>query len=154
MNHLARECKIFTRYLISELPSEYVLEKYEAYHTQPTARLFQLAGLFDRNLLAFARLHPIATQLADSYSRCLCCHSALRKKLFLTLAILESCAPSYRSIDAVDPGGRYWLIAKMLLRAALAAGVLLLSVLLLLPCHLVCSLAQRLFTADSVTRPN
>lgn len=129
---LEAECRRFTRYLLDEAPSPYVLACYQrAHRVSPD---FTPHGAFDRAAL---RLAATAPGLADAHARLFAPTSALRRKLVLLLAILEASAPSYRRVDAPGPRGRVsaWLrlcwIGVWGGLAALVGSALLLPVQLL-----------------------
>jgi hypothetical protein len=137
MNLLDRECEVFCGYLIGHKPREYVLSKYREFHDLPSAAGQLRGGAFDRTLLTVARRHPAAARLADAYARVALPAGPLRKKLVLLLAILESCAPTHRHVAAVDGAPGVWLWARLLLATAFAGGVLLASLALFGPWHLL-----------------
>jgi len=120
---LVHECAVFARYLVGSAPSPYVLEKYLHAHEKSSAYL--PSGFFDRALVRFAAQGGRRTRLADSYACLLARKSALRKKLVLLSAILESCAPSHEIFDSVDANPRLVLLARLA-----GAGVLFLAHLL------------------------
>jgi len=150
MIQLARECETFCRYLIRNQPTDYVVRKYQEYHSTKI-QLFEAVSLFDRSVLKFARLHPATTLLVDAYCRWFCRHSVLRRKLFLTLAILECCAPSYREIDSVVTGGKPKQMALMVLRVAMALVVHVVSVVALLPWQMICGITDTLRRSAKAT---
>ncbi len=134
-NHLRRECQVFSRYLIGWEPSPYVLEKYCDAHQKVES--YKASSPFDRFLLWFATMGAFSAQLADSYARVLAPRSALRKKLTLLLAVLESSSPAHKFLDFVDGAN----IASILLRSGLK-GLLfglsfLVAAVVLLPVQLV-----------------
>jgi hypothetical protein len=143
MSELDSECVVFSRYLIGQSPGEYVLSKYREFHQLSAAGKEMQARPFDRTLLAVARVHPAATRLADAYARIALPAGLLRKKLVLTLAILESGAPSHRFVDDVDPAGGARLWARLFLTVAFSGGILLTSVALFAPWHLLSAAATK-----------
>ena len=98
MNHgrMERECRTFVRYLIGRDPDPYVIGKYVEYHSQHGARVAP-ADPFDRFLLDVASSGRLWARLADTYASRFYKHAALRKKLVVTLAVLE-CSPGYFEI--------------------------------------------------------
>jgi hypothetical protein len=84
--------------------------------------LFASGDRFDHYLLAAARRHRVTAGIADAYARVFLPASALRRKLVLLLAILETCPPSYRLIDDVVGGSRPVLLLRLAARAG--AGVI------------------------------
>ena len=128
------ECRVFTRFLIDDDPTPYVIDRYTAAHHHLPS--LEPGGVFDRRLLRFARRAPWATRVADSYARILAPRTALRHRLVTLLAILETCAPSCRAIDAVQRGGRLRLITTVAGRMLVSLAALLVGVLLITPMRL------------------
>lgn len=137
MSALARESRVFARYLLGRPVGEEVLRSYEAAvqggaagpHPEPIA--------FDRLVAALARATPALTRLVDMYSRHFRRTSPVRKRLILMLAILESHAPLYAELDRVDRGGKAVMYARMAFTVLGSGLLLLLGVLLLTPMRLV-----------------
>jgi hypothetical protein len=110
---LERECRTYTRYLIRQDPTSYVIEKYRDFHDKSEAA--KELDPFDRFLVNASVRGPVWARLADSYASRFRKDSALRKKLILTVALLECSAPSFESLDRVPTGA--------FLGAALALGL-------------------------------
>ncbi len=132
---LRRECCIFSCYLSGAEPGAYITEKYLDAHRKLAA--VTPAGGFDALLVNLAAISPLFTRVADSYARLFAPTSALRKKLVLMLALLESSTASEHFVEKVDTGGKAVLSLMLLghgLRfiACLAAGVAILT-----PCRLL-----------------
>ena len=109
---LARECEVFSRYLLGSEPNAYVTEKYlDAHQRDPN---YAGRGSFDHMLARFAARGPQRARLADSYACVLARKSTLRKKLVLLAAILETCSPSQEVFDSVDSSGRVTLVTRLL----------------------------------------
>lgn len=142
MNPLDRECDVFCRYLTGRPAADYIREKYRAFHASPAAAELN-AGRFDRTLVAVAARHPLAARFADAYGAAVRPGGALRQKLVLLVAVLESCAPADLRIDepSARPGVRVWLA----LAAAVAGGVatLLAAAVVFAPWHAVVLLSRR-----------
>lgn len=130
---LERECRTFTRYLVGREPTPYVVGKYCEAHAVSAA--YAAAG-FDARLTRVARTHPAATYLADAHARAFAPRGALRKKLVLVLAILETCPPFYPLLERVVEGRLVLPLLAVGLRAALLVPVLLLGALLFFPLRL------------------
>ena len=132
------ECVAFSHYLVRQRPGDYVLGKYREAHA--TGDLFRgrASSYFDQFLLRAAMRHPLAARLIDSYTAVFFKRSTVRTKWVLLLAILESCAPTYRYFDAPDSSGRWSLALGMLGQGAVFSLTLGLSVLLFLPLQLAC----------------
>lgn len=137
---LDAECRRLTRYLLGEAPSAYVRACYVRAHR--ASRAFTPRGPFDRVALRLAAT-ALGARLADAHARLFAPTSALRCKLLLLLAILESSAPSFHRID--DPGPRTLPLAWLRLAwIGLAAGLAaLVGSLLLLPVQAACRIGAR-----------
>jgi len=127
---LERECHVLARYLGGRAPSRYVVERYLRAHE--TGVLEAQPRGFDRTLVRFAGAHPLAARIADAHARLFAPRSALRDKLVLLLALLETSAPSHRRIDDVAPGGLAGTVVALgfhglVFALCLAAGLLLLG---------------------------
>lgn len=129
---LEAECRRFTAYLLDAPPSPYVIACYVRAHRLTAA--FEPHDRFDRVALRLAVRTP---GLADAHARLFAPASALRRKLVLLLAILETSAPAFRRVD--DPGPPGALVAWLRLAwiGAAAGAAALLGSALLLPVQLV-----------------
>jgi hypothetical protein len=130
---LIDEFRRYARYLAGTSATDYQVERWLDFHRQHPPRA---AGRFDRLLLALARTTP-GLHLADAYSGTLHRNAAVRSRLALALAILESSPPSFAVLDAPDRGGTAWVFIRLSFSAALAAVTLLAAAVLLGPLHLV-----------------
>lgn len=96
VEQLRREANIFTRYLLSRAPSDYVVDKYQEGHRV----IPYLNGAdplpIDALLLKVARRGVLPAWIADTYARIFRQSGPLRQKLVLLAAILES-SPSFHS---------------------------------------------------------
>ena len=137
---LDTECRVFAKYLTGQPPNSYVCRKYAEAHG--CLESLTAGSSFDPVLVKFARTGTIRAKLADSYSQIFSPQSLLRKKLVLILAILETCAPTCRLIDDIDPVAKPFLLAKMAARVAGSLVSLLVGTLLLLPVRLVLSISK------------
>jgi len=137
---IEQECRTLTRYLIGCYPEPYVTEKYSLGHSATTD--FTESDRFGRLLTRVARIHPLLTKMADSYARLFVPHTLLRKKLVLLLAILETCAPSYRLLEDTDSGSRTLLLFRLAWRGTGAVLSLLVGAVLLSPLHLILVLGR------------
>lgn len=123
---LNRECSVFCRYLIRQNPSEYVQRKYREAHRSGMLARSDDADHSDQFLITIARIHPWTTRLVDVYARVFRKSSVVRKKLILTLAILESCAPTHAYLDSVATTS----VPLLLLRSLQQCLIFLLNVAL------------------------
>jgi hypothetical protein len=97
-----RQCRTYARHLSGRAPSRYIIEKYQDFH--------QKIGLangdaFDEVLVSLSARGPFWVQLADCYTTFSCRNSVLRKKLIVTLALLEAAPPTFEILDSVPSGG-------------------------------------------------
>jgi hypothetical protein len=138
---LRLECAVYTRFLTGRAPSPYIQQKYEEF--------YRIRGEFpeletdplERFLVQFSRRGPLFTAIADSYASRFRKRGALRKKLVLLLAILESVPPTSEYLDLPDTGGRLRIILRLgwyavTFLAALGAGLLIIG-----PVHLLTTAA-------------
>jgi uncharacterized protein YbjT (DUF2867 family) len=107
---LRRECQSYTRYLAGMPAMEYIFAKYDAFHRQIG---FPRTTRFDRFLVSVSARGPLWARLADSYASIFCKGSVLRKKLVLTLALLECTPPAFEKLDRVPPGGTAGAIVRL-----------------------------------------
>ncbi len=121
---LAREASVFARYLTGHAVHTYVAERYAA----GQAALPRHRSALDETLVRVARVHPLLTRAADACGCVLAPRSALRQKLVLLTAVLESSHPTNRGFDPVPvtvPGGMLRLAAAGAgFACALALGLL------------------------------
>jgi hypothetical protein len=124
---LTAEGHLFARYLLGRVdPAPEVSERYAA----ACATLFADAPTHQeraRNL--FVRRHPWALPLLDAAAGFIQPHTLLRRKLFLTLAILET-APAHAELFTPEPCARSVLVVRVLFLGVssllkAAAGILL-----------------------------
>jgi nucleoside-diphosphate-sugar epimerase len=122
------------RYLAGVAPTSYQRSKYRDFHAR---RPLTPADAFDALLLRVSRLGGVGLALADSYSALLRRDSALRAKLVLTAAILESSAPSFEVLDSPGPGGPLLAYARIALRGAAAGFSFVLAAAILGPAQII-----------------
>lgn len=135
-SELDRECDVFVRYLGASAGDEYVREQYRAAHAAGVVELPSTTS-FERAVVSLARGAPILLRSLDAHARVFSNGGLLRRKLVLSLAILEVRAPHDEELDT--PTGTS--VPSMFLRMAwlgLGFGALLvLGTLLSLPIWLV-----------------
>ena len=131
---LQTECRVFTRHLIGREPDEYVIRKYTEAHGSLPALAPSLA--VDDPLLRFARRSAVTARLADAYAAMFAPASALRKKLVLLVAILETSRASYQAVDAPLGGSALGALLRLAVTGAGAVAILLLGTVILGPVHL------------------
>jgi hypothetical protein len=128
---LERECRSFTHYLSGKAPSRYIIEKYQDFHQKiglPPER-----DRFGRFLILVSAQGPCWVCLADSYASLWRRNSAVRKKLIVTLALLETAPPTFEMLDRVPPGGRAGAVLRLAAAAMKYAFVLLIATALFTP---------------------
>ncbi|MEO6222675.1 MAG: NAD-dependent epimerase/dehydratase family protein [Vicinamibacterales bacterium] len=135
------ECLAFTRYLLSCDPDAYVVGRY----AEANAVLAALApvGSFDASLIGFAGLSPLCATVADSYCGVFFRKAALRKRLVLLLAILESRAPFSETIDRAVGGSMPRVFARLFITTVAAVLSLLAGTLIFGPTRLLLALVGR-----------
>jgi hypothetical protein len=94
-------------------------------------------------LLGFARSSRITLALADAYAAVFAKASALRKRLVLTLALLETSAPYYERIDAAAGGSPTGAIIRLAGRGTFAAFMLAFGTIVVLPMRLAAVVLPR-----------
>ncbi|TFG52431.1 MAG: hypothetical protein E4H37_05990 [Gemmatimonadales bacterium] len=134
---LRREANIFTRYLLSRAPSDYVVDKYHQGHRVIPYLNGAGALPIDTLLVKVARRGVLSAWIADSYARIFRRSGPLRQKLVLLAAILES-SPSFHS----DMGGsthanRLHVLVRLVVLGLGFAVRLPVAVLVFGPMHLL-----------------
>ncbi len=135
---LARECEVFTRFLIGRPPSEYVVRRYVIGH-----RAEALAATGDRlddAILQFARRSPFATRVCDAYASVLGRRSRLRCKLVLLLAVLETAPQIHRELERA-PAGVAPTLVMLVGRGIAAIGLLALGAVVVVGARLTLGFA-------------
>lgn len=130
---LARECAVFSTYLIGIRPTEYIQVKYVEAHRWREDLIAR--DRVDRVLIRLARTHPVLTRCADSYSRFLLPESVMRKKLVVMLALLETSFPACKVVDQVASAGLLRVSLRLSLDGALMIAGLVMIVAILGPIH-------------------
>lgn len=136
---LSHEFRRLAKYVAGIQVTDYQVGKYVDFHRR---RGLSPRHAFDRLLFGLSRGGWLGMALADAYTGTLCRASLVRQKLMLTLAILESSAPSFETLDAPDPGEKFVFVA-MAWRVAGAAVLLALAALFLIPVHAAYALLGR-----------
>ena len=137
----AAECRVFTRHLIGSDPDAFILAKYADACTVVPA--LAPAGRFDESLVAFARLGPRRAKIADSYAGLFAPASALRKRLVMLLALLETRPPFSGMIDRATGGPAILAIARLAVRSVGSLLSLLAGLVVFVPLRLVLALAGK-----------
>ncbi len=146
-----RECHGFALYLVGQSPPQSVVHHYVRWHKGAGSANADVRGnRFDRVLIGLARSGRPGLRLADAYASRICRAGLLRKKLILTLALLESIAPTFAIIDRVGSTSRIAFWVGMILRSAWSGIVFVCAFVLLGPLHAACRLAGH--EAEEVAR--
>lgn len=129
------ECQRFTRYLIRQDPSTYVVLKYAQAHE--AGPLGTQGDGFDRRIVRLAARYRLLTGPAAAYIRLFGPQRVLQEKLVLLLAVLETCAPSYRRLEPAAAQRVPLLLARLLGRFCLAMLYLAAGMVVFAPLHVV-----------------
>ena len=133
-SELERECSSYALYLSGSAPTRYVVEKYLDFHQKfgPYARLRS----FDAFLLSLSARSAFWTRLADSYASVWRKDSILRKKIVLTLALLECAPPTSEMLDRVPGGGFAGAMVRLGMAAMRYSLTLVIATVLFTPARL------------------
>jgi len=123
-SQLERECVTYTRYLIGQMPSEYVVNRYLDFHQKSEAMADLGFDAFDQFLVSVSARGPFWASMADSYASVFRKDSVVRKKLVVTLALLECVSPSFEALDEVDGRSAMAMPIALALRAVRYAFLL------------------------------
>jgi hypothetical protein len=93
--------------------------------------------VFDAYLLTLSLLHPLLLKVVDTYTSLFQTGSIVRRKMVLTLAVLECCAPTYLYFESPATERRVWLLAHLLWLGLSFGVALMLAVLVLVPLRAV-----------------
>jgi hypothetical protein len=125
------------------MPSAYVIEKYLDFHQKSDAMAALNFDRFDRFLVGVSARGPLWARLADSYASLFRKDSAVRKKLVLTLALLECAPPSFEKLDHTPGGGMLGAVLRLGFGAMQYALTLVTSAAIFTPVRLGVSLSMR-----------
>jgi nucleoside-diphosphate-sugar epimerase len=130
------ECDVFSRYLVSEPPTDSIRRQYQmAILARDLATETELTA-FDRRTLGLARRNIFFTRVADAYCAIFHRHGVLRRKLILLLAILEHGPPTATRFDQPTIRGAICVATNLLLLGVSFSLLLLFGIFLLSPAHL------------------
>lgn len=131
------ECTVFTRHLLRMDPDNMVIASYhEAVTSLDT---LTPVGRWDRTLLRIARTGVVWARCADAYASLFSRSSALRKRLVMLLAILETRPPFSNRIDQAVEGPGLLLAGRLVFRGIVATLGLIAGTLLLAPLQILLS---------------
>ena len=140
---LERECRIFTKYLISQSPNDYVIDKYYEANIKSAELSHAPADRFQRILLSIAVKSFFMTSFVDSYASIFLKDSLFRKKLILLLAILENSPPFYAKFDYPDSSNSFHIFLTFGLHGIWLAFSLILSIILFTPLYFVLKIVRK-----------
>lgn len=126
-----------SRYMIGQQPSDYVIEKYIEAHRYSEMVDGSNQKPFERFLLQIATRNVFLLKVVDAYSAIFNPSSVLRNKLILLVAIMESCAPSYRAFEAQESASNIQILYELAWKGALFAISFALAFLILIPTQLI-----------------
>lgn len=138
---LDAECDVFTRHLLGRGADDYIRTKYRAAHAVLPA--LRASDAFDSFLVSFARKGIVFTKIADAHAAVFAPWSLLRKKLVLLLAVLETCPPSHRTIDAPVGGRPFLALLALSVTGLTAVFSLIAGSLILFPVRMVLAAGSR-----------
>lgn len=141
LRQLEQECQSYTRYLIGQPASAYVIAKYKDFHQK--IGVCEGAGRFDRFLLSASARGPLWARLANTYATRWRKRSPVRRKLVLTLALLECAPPSFETLDRCPAGGGFGAILRLGLGALGYACSFFAATILFAPIHLWMTAGER-----------
>ena len=130
---LARECRVFARYLTKQDAPDSVVAKYLDYHERFPD---QPAAPFDGTLVRAASSSKALLLCADAYTATLRKHALLRRKLVLTLALLECTPPASDWLDGTSSSSSTGAVLRMISSAAGFAACLVAGVIVFEPVRL------------------
>lgn len=140
---IRREFSVFGRYLVGRDPGASALAHYERWHAAHGNAEFASAPPIDRVLVAIARIHPIATRIADAYCARLRRASLLRRKLVLVLALIECSSETYTLVEEPRSSSRAGAWARLVASGAIEGLAFVAGAIVLFPLHAVLGLARR-----------
>jgi hypothetical protein len=134
---LTRECRVFARYLTDHDAPDSVIAKYLDYHERfPNQRSTVFDEALVRAALASAALRPCA----DAYTAAFRKNAALRRKLVLTLSLLESTPTASDWLDTPRSSSSAAALLRIVVGVAASAACLVAGVTVFEPVRLWCAL--------------
>jgi len=140
--HLERECRSYSRYLIGQLPSAYVIGKYREFHLESDAAVVTLDA-FDHFLVGVSARGPIWARLADTYAARFRKNSAVHRKLVLMVALLECSPSSFEIVEQVQANSFAGAVTLLGAEAARYALFLVISLAIFTPVRLAMALSSK-----------
>jgi hypothetical protein len=110
---LASECDAFCRYLAGLPADPYITAKYVEAHRVYAVEAASGHRPDERLLVRLASHHPVLATLADGYASVWARKGLLRRKLILTLALLEVRAATAPAVDVPSRGTVLGLLARL-----------------------------------------
>ena len=147
MDNITQECLVFCRYLSGVSPDNYILKKYHDANKINGEDISVIRKhILKSILITLARIHPLFTQIVDTYAVFLFKNAIIRKKLVLLLAILESCPPKKYKFDSIDQHSRFVLSLIILRKLLTFTLVLCFAIVILLPLHIITDMMPKVLS--------
>ena len=140
-NQLAREFVVFARYLGTPSPGPREAAAYA--RAQASVVAAGAADTFDEWLVTVAGFSAVTCALADAYSRLARPYGTLRRKLVLTLAVLESSSDVHAAYDTARHSSAAIAGVSIVALGIAWATRTLLAVALFAPLHLATALVRK-----------
>ncbi len=137
VKQLDQEARVYTKYLIKQAPSPYVIEKYRQAHLRSPNVHQALENPFNELLVKLSSKGPFWARLVDSYATFFLRNALVRKKIILLMAILESSAPTYQAFESPESKNPLVIIVLLGLRGAGFVFSLFIALLIFLPLRLL-----------------
>ncbi len=137
--HLERECKAYTRYLIGNEPTAYVTGKYLQAHQLNPALKTDPVNRLDKLLLSFSSKGSFAAQMVDAYANLFFKDSLFRRKIILMMALLESATPFDADFDTPETSSPIGIVSRLGGRGLLFILALSLALAVFIPARIILS---------------
>ena len=141
---LSSEMGKFSQYFVNALPTSYTITKYEDGHAAAGLFPYGSTGSVDKFLLKLAKLNSICLRLVDIYCRFYYKSAILRKKLTLSLSLLENCSEYHRQLDTTSYSNRFSFCFGITAQALYSSILLVVSTLLVGPLHIAFNIGSKL----------
>ena len=125
-------CRL-ARYLAGAALDEQAVAHYVRWHAIGAPRRAPV----DRVLQRFSSFGRVGLALADAYAARFCRDGLLRRKLVLVLALLETTAPAFETVDRPVSSGPVGFWLRMIGRGASAVALTVAALVIIGPAHLV-----------------
>ena len=141
---LDRECQVYSKYLIQQVPGKYVVDKYHDAHKKSRDLRRPPKNKFDEVLIKLSSKTPFMTKIVDSYAALFFKNSLFRKKVIVLMAILENSPLSYLAFEAPDSKSPFLIALSLGLRGIYFVFTLAFSLLLFIPLRIFLSITRKI----------